>query len=107
MTSVLIGLGVVPPVALTLPSHRDAALIDAFCNYTLRGSSNRTNLQLQRFVRSADGCNALQARGRFLGSPTIKEISGSSQGSGARSEPLAKPQRPRGRSDCALGLGDS
>ena len=42
MTSVLIGMG------LALCSHRDAALIDAFCNYMLRGSANRTNLKLQR-----------------------------------------------------------
>ena len=39
MTSVLIGLGVVPPVALTLPSHRDAALIDAFFALTRRGAA--------------------------------------------------------------------
>ena len=51
MTSVLIGMG----LALELCSHRDAALIDAFCTYASRGSSNRTNTQLYEFVRSPDG----------------------------------------------------
>ena len=43
--------------------------------------------------------------GNFLGCPKIYHGQpGSSQGSGGRSEPLAKPQRPHGRSDCALEL---
>jgi len=92
-------------------SHR------CFCTDASR-SSNRTNLmhlrvagQLQPHESKAatkfSSRNALQLEAHSWAAQPSKKYPGSRQGFGGRSEPLAKPQRPRGRSDCALGIGES